>query len=470
MYLIKRDPARSIRRGRQLFQRKFTADQGLGPRVNFSSTGDITQNRALGAGFADSCALCHGRPRGAAGFGGDVATRPDSRDAPHLFGLGLIEQLAEEMTNELREIRQAAIDDAANSRRRRATRRLISKGVDFGQITVSRDGTVDTSRVDGVDEDLRVRPFFHQGGTASIREFIVGAFKDEMGMQAYDEILCSVTDPVNPVSATSSAGFVYDPALDTFERPPVCDASEDADGDGVTNEIDMAVVDHMEFYLLNYFKPATYLSTATTQRGERLMRTTGCTACHVPDLVIDSDRRVADVETVYDPQNGIFNDLFATASTRFVVFEDGDTYPQLLPEGNQFVVRNIYTDLKRHDLGPAFHEREYDESLVTEFVTEPLWGVGSTSPYGHDGRSINLDQVIRRHGGEAERAQRAYLRLRSSDQYAIQAFLQTLVLFPPDDTASNLNPGNPATLDPQTPSEHGSILLPALFQIDLGAE
>jgi len=53
-------------------------------------------------------------------------------------------------------------------------------------------------------------------------------------------------------------------------------------------------------------------------------------------------------------------------------------------------------------------------------------------------------------------------------QYAIQAFLQTLVLFPPDDTASNLNPGNPATQDPQTPSEHGSIFLPALFQIPEG--
>jgi hypothetical protein len=292
-----------------------------------------------------------------------------------------------------------------------------------------------------------------------------------MGLQAYDEILCSVTDPLDPVSATSPSGFVYDPALDTFERPPVCDFSEDADNDGVTNEIDIAVVDYMEFYLLNYFKPATYQSTRTTQRGKKLMEDIGCTSCHVPDLVVDSDRRVADVETVYDPQNGIFNDLYATASTQFVAFEDGDTYPQLLPEENPFVVRNIYTDLKRHDLGPAFHEREYDGSLVTEFVTEPLWGVGSTSPYGHDGRSINLDQVIRRHGGEAEEAQRAYLKLKSRDQYAIQAFLQTLVLFPPDDTASNLNPGNPGTLDPQSPSEHGSILLPALFQIhDLGAE
>ena len=142
-------------------------------------------------------------PRRGQGFGGDVATRPDSRDAPLSFRLGLIEQLAEEMTSELRERKQAAIDEAANSRRGTITRRLTVKGVDFGQITVSRDGTVDTSTVEGVAEDLRVRPFFHQGGTASIREFIVDAFKEEMGMQAYDAVLCSVTDPVNPVSATS---------------------------------------------------------------------------------------------------------------------------------------------------------------------------------------------------------------------------------------------------------------------------
>ena len=39
VYLIKRDPARSIRRGRQLFQRKFTQFQGLGPRVDAESSG-----------------------------------------------------------------------------------------------------------------------------------------------------------------------------------------------------------------------------------------------------------------------------------------------------------------------------------------------------------------------------------------------------------------------------------------------
>ena len=68
LFIIQRDPFRAIRRGRQVFQRKFTVEQGVGPRVD-DGVGDIEKTPALGAGLADSCAGCHGRPRGSAGFG-----------------------------------------------------------------------------------------------------------------------------------------------------------------------------------------------------------------------------------------------------------------------------------------------------------------------------------------------------------------------------------------------------------------
>ena len=61
-YIIARDPARSIRRGRQLFQRKFTTAQGFGPRAR-DGIGDIHAEGAIGAGLIESCAGCHGRPR-----------------------------------------------------------------------------------------------------------------------------------------------------------------------------------------------------------------------------------------------------------------------------------------------------------------------------------------------------------------------------------------------------------------------
>jgi hypothetical protein len=483
VYLIKRDPARSIRRGRQIFQRKFTAAQGVGPRVSAESMGNIREARALGAGLSDSCAGCHGRPRGSAGFGGDVVTRPDSRDAPHLFGLGLQEMLADEITSELRAIRARALRDAAAGRSGRrcrrgspgcgtpgpVTARLVSKGIDFGRLTAFPDGTVDTSQLDGIDADLRVRPFFHHGETISIREFVIGAFNAEMGLQASDPVLCAATDPAAPSAAVSPAGFAYDPTVDKFERPPGCEGS-DPDGDGVSDEIDPAVIDHMEFYLLNYFKPGLGAQSARTQRGRARMDTLGCTGCHVADLVIQSDRRVADVETVFDPARGIFNRLFATAEPRFVAIDDGGQHPLVLPTAQPFVVKNFFADFKRHDLGPAFHEREYDGTLQTEFLTEALWGVGSTSPYGHDGRSINLEEVILRHGGEARASRDAFARLADYERREVLDFLGTLVLFPPDDTASNLNPGDRAG-NPQDPAGHGTINLGALFQIpEEGAE
>jgi len=266
IYLINRDPARSIRRGRQIFQRKFTENQGQGPRVSGDSEGNIQDDPKFGAGLSDSCAACHGRPRGAAGFGGDVATRPDSRDAPHLFGLGLVEMLADEMTKELREIREEALNIAANNGSN-IKMDLEAKGVEFGQIIAKPNGEIDATDIEGVDPDLRVKPFFHHGATTSIREFIIGAFKAEMGMESPDPILCAVTDPDNPQSQVSPAGMEFDPVLDFFERPPVCDANEDGDSDGVVNEIDPAIVDHVEFYLLNYFKPATGKTNRKTNKG-----------------------------------------------------------------------------------------------------------------------------------------------------------------------------------------------------------
>ena len=188
-FIIARDPFRAIRRGRQLFQRKFTLVEGQGSLAG-DGRGDIGTNLAIGAGLADSCAACHGRPRGSAGFGGDVVTRPDSRDAPHLFGLGLKEMLADEITPDLRELRTQALA-AAQKSARPSKSLLTSKGISYGTLAARPDGTVDTSRVAGVDPDLRVRPFFAHGGTISIREFVVGAFNDEMGLQAVDPELAA---------------------------------------------------------------------------------------------------------------------------------------------------------------------------------------------------------------------------------------------------------------------------------------
>lgn len=457
LYIISRDPFRSIRRGRSLFQRKFTISQGMGPR-NGDGFGDISADASLGAGLADSCAACHGRPRGSAGFGGDVFTRPDSRDAPHLFGLGIIEMLADEITQDLRQTRDQAIAKAKGGRVSVEVS-LKSKGITYGIIRVNPDGSVDPSRLEGVDADLRVRPFFHHGGTISIREFVVGALNGEMGMEAFDPDLAKAAGGEKVVTPS---GMVLNGKTDTIETPPALSESDDPDRDGVANEVPVSLVDHLEFYLLNYFKPGIGRQTRDTEQGEKLFQDIQCTGCHIQNLVIEKDRRVADVETTHDRRRGIFNDLFAVATPLFQEAQGSGSPSVKKPKGQRFVVKNIYADFKRHNLGSNFWERNWDGTLTKELMTEPLWGVGTTAPYGHDGRSIDLWSVIMRHGGEAQNARDGFARLSEEKQGQVIDFLQTLVLFPPDDTASNLNPGDSQSHNfPQY--GHGNIALPALF-------
>lgn len=78
-----------------------------------------------------------------------------------------MEQLADEMTAELRNDRDAAITRVlATGVSQRVP--LRAKGINFGHITIDSGGSVDESEIEGVDPDLRVRPFFHHGQTASI--------------------------------------------------------------------------------------------------------------------------------------------------------------------------------------------------------------------------------------------------------------------------------------------------------------
>jgi CxxC motif-containing protein (DUF1111 family) len=282
---------------------------------------------------------------------------------------------------------------------------------------------------------------------------------------------------INHQRVVTPAGMVLDGTVDALEAPPVTGNNGlDPDGDGIGNEMPVSLVDFEEFYLLNYFKPAVSISpdrASEVATGRALFTQVNCTSCHIPSLTINRDRRVADLDTVFSdftPTDGStatdgnpLNRLFATAVPKFVTVDDPVPDPVLKnPALGTFVVNNFFADLKRHDLGPNFWERNFDGSLLKLAMTEPLWGVATTAPYGHDGRSQTLEEVILRHGGEAQAARDGFNALPRSSKDMVLAFLNSLVLFPPDDTASSLAPINTAAANfPQ--NGHGAIALTVLF-------
>lgn len=466
LFLIKRDPFRAIRRGRQIFQRRFTRDQGQGPVTGdgpLDPTQLTTNSRALGAGLMDSCAGCHGHVKGAAAAGSTIHTTPGGRNAPHLFGVGLKAMLGEEITGDLWSIRDKAIADARRLGRI-VEAPLRSKGIDYGTIKASPNGQLDTSRVVGVGPDLQILTFNlggHAGADPALKPFFVGAFNGEMGMEAVDADIRKFFETGKPVITPSGLRIQ---GINIEESPCRNDPNCDHDADGVANEVPQSVVDFMEFYLLNYFKPALGRQDTTTRDGERSLREIGCTSCHIQNLQLNRDLRVADLETVYDPVRGNpFNNLFSTATALFHEVQDSTQHPSLkLPNEQPFLVRNIFTDFKTHDLGPNFHEMKWDGSIEKTSLTTPLWGVGSTAAYGQDGKSPTLEDVILRHGGEALEARNNFARSSDKVRHSILAYLNSLILFGPDETASTLLAKNET--DPLYPIRgQGAISLTVLF-------
>src|SRR5262249_34240421 len=97
---------------------------------------------------------------------------------------------------------------------------------------------------------------------------------------------------------------------------------------------------------------------------------------------------------------------------------------------NGVVLVELFGDLKRHDMGRGLAE-SIDEvgTGASTFLTENLWGVGTTAPYMHDGRATTLTEAIQEHGGEGASSRAAFLALPTAAQADLIAFLDNLVLF-----------------------------------------
>lgn len=417
-----------IARGKELFAAKFTEADGRGrPKA---TQGIIPTKRKRGetAGFqrtggpdASACSSCHNEPF--AGGAGDFVANvfvsegfesadfdsldpsfSSERNTNALFGDGLVELLAREMTADLQGLRAGAVREAAAGGKD-VDVKLVSKGVSFGWLTIKASGIAGFSRLEGIDNDLVVRPFSQKGVFTSLRQFTINAMNQHFGMQASERYGVRWT------------------------------GTHDFDEDGVADELspgDVSAVTAWQATLppptVRRDLPADWKAAAET--GSRAFDGLGCAACHKQTLPLKSlsftdpgSYDAAGTLRTGEIAKGIVIDLAKQPWAARLAKNDKGEW--LVP---------LFADLKRHVIVDEAVSALGNELMAQRFVerdvfrTAPLWGVASTAPYGHRGDFSTLDGVIRAHGGEAREARDAYIHADEATRQGVIALLKTLVI------------------------------------------
>ncbi|MGB7287836.1 MAG: di-heme oxidoredictase family protein [Salaquimonas sp.] len=429
--ILSNDAFEALRKkGEALFTARFTETDGAG-RPNATQAilptkaRSAAQNRFARTSGPDAaaCSSCHNDP--VVGGAGDFVTNvfvsegfsnadfdstdpqfSNERGTNHLFGAGLIELLAREMSFDLAQLRDDVLAEAAKSGSP-ATIDLVTKGVSFGQLTAMSDGLLDVSAIEGVDDDLIIRPFSQKGVMTSLRQFTINALNHHHGMQAVERF---------------GARWTGETDFDEDGKP-------DEMGEG---DISALVAWQAELPAPSQIVPVESNWQEAAKKGAELFSDFGCDSCHVQSLPLKSlafqDPGPFDVSgtlNITSSDKAAMYDLsFRAWTSSLKRNEEGEI---LVP---------LFGDLKRHKMTDQRNEQLGNELLSQRFVdrniflTSELWGVASTAPYGHRNDFTTLDGIIRAHGGDAAKSAGNYENTNDSERSALIAFLKTLVIRP----------------------------------------
>lgn len=413
--------------GDEAFEAEHDREYGYGrgqepgaPRAAFLSRVQVGE---LGGTDSSSCRSCHfnGGPDGAGTstqqglFRGDGSRVSSAvvREAPHVMGLGYVSILAREFEDELAFIR----DDAARFSREFGEpieRELRVQGISFGTVVGHPDGSVDLSGVQGIGQDLLIRPFGFKGRHRTLVEVVDEALQLHHGLQSEARV-----DMFDAQASTYLGG-----GSSRFDR----------DDDGVQSEVSYGQGVLGASYLSMLGTP-TIRPPANTglaldwARGSRVFESVGCGVCHVAQLRFSS--YVTEVRAIGDSDLSVSIDLFEAGQ------EPKPRKIDLAPDDQDTIPRGVpifpFTDLKRHDMGPGLAEPVSEvlpdgsgEIPGSVWLTRSLWGVADTAPYLHDGRAPTLHDAITWHGGESAPSRDAYMDLAESDRAALRVFLSSL--------------------------------------------
>lgn len=457
--------------GAQLFNAKFTVQEGAGRPLSKGTGGPISDPSSplvfprnfdrVSSPEANACSGCHNAPfsggggdrvtevfvlaqrfdrltfdhndgitlRGAIDESGNFVTLDNATNDRKTIGMngsGYLEMLARQMTAEMRAIAAATAPGSS--------RPLICKGVSFGTIKHNIDGTWDTSGVVGLPApsvrstgtnppNLTILPYHQAGAVVSIRQFTNNAMNHHHGMQSEERF-----------------------GLDT-----------DPDGDGVTNELTVADLTAISLFQATLPVPGRVISTDPTiasavWTGEKVFDRITCSSCHMDALPLDNQGWMYSEPSPYNPSGNLQVGPVSypqTAPPLTVDLNSGELpQPRLQRNSRGVVMVPAYTDLKLHDISATSDPKTDPECEPLDqnqpagsagffagnckFITRKLWGFyNQGGAFMHHGKFTTAREAVEAHNGEALMSRRAFDSLPSSLQNDLIEFLKSLQVLPP---------------------------------------
>jgi CxxC motif-containing protein (DUF1111 family) len=266
--------------------------------------------------------------------------RTSERNTPAIFGAGLIDAMPEEV---LLESQQRKLDEFPEI---------------HGRVSRLPDG--------------RLGRFGWKGQTATLREFVMAACANELGLEVPDH------------------------------HQPRLQAPGPSDPAGVALDLDQSQCDQLVAFVAALAPPRLrpIVADRVEPWGYSVFKQVGCAACHTPRL---------------GAVNGLYSDL--------LLHEMGNGLGDIATSYGETTPSDSTGDLAE-DVEQARVARA--PARKTEWRTPPLWGVADSAPYLHDGRARTIHEAIQLHGGEAEATVGRYAKLSRGERMALFNFLNSL--------------------------------------------
>ncbi len=472
-----------IRYGAQLFNAKFTIQEGAGRPLSKGTGAPISDPSSplvfprnfdrISSPEANACSGCHNVPvpgaggdrvtevfvlaqrfdrltfdhndgittRGAVDESGKFVTMENATNDRKTIGMngsGFVEMLARQMTADLQAERDAT--PPGNSRH------LTSKGISFGTLTHNGDGTWNTSRVQGLaapslstkgttPPSLIIRPLHQVGNVISIRQFSNNAFNHHHGMQSEERF-----------------GLNADP-----------------DGDGFTNELTTADLTAVSLFQAILAVPGRVIPNDPAVEhanimGEAVFDKIGCATCHAT-LPLTSNNNpglpgqpgwIYFEPNPYNPATGPNSPNLQLGPANYPVSAPALTVdltsnnlplPRLRVQNGSVIVP-AYTDLKLHDISATSDPATDPECEALDqnqpagspaffagnckFITRKLWGFyNQGGAFMHHGKFTTAREAVEAHNGEALSQRLAFDALPTNLQNDLIEFLKSLQVLPP---------------------------------------